>query len=188
MVEQRGFALYVGLSESRARASDIELIEVVNALKSAVSALVPTAESHAMAVVGPATSETSDLDVVLSALGIAGTRAESAGGGVVIDLGRHRVTIEGRDAHLTFKEFSLLQELVLHPGRPLSREHLRHAASTPGDPDINDRTIDVNILRLRGKLGDYPDLIRTVHGLGYRFDVRADVAVVRNATPSPDPL
>jgi DNA-binding winged helix-turn-helix (wHTH) protein len=193
--ELRGFAFYVGLSESRARENGVQLLDVVSSLRDRVTALVPSAESHTVAIIGPMNRASSDLDIVLQAIGKSPeppkepTQAPVADGddpGVVIDLGRHRLLVDGRDAHLTYKEFSLLQELVKNQGRSLSREHLRRMTSTPNDPDVNDRTIDVKIRRLRRKFGPYPDLIRTIHGLGYRFDARRDVTVLRNATPSPD--
>jgi DNA-binding response OmpR family regulator len=194
--EERGFALYVGTSESKARAHGVELSEVVNALKREVTELVPLAESHAMAVIGPSDDLSRDLDIVMRA---AGERALETGErdgraeppdevGIVVDLARHRVLVENRDARLTFKEFALLQVLIRNDGKTLSRELLRQVIATTEDADVNDRTIDVHIRRMRVKLGAYPDLIRTVHGRGYRFDRRRDVVVLWSATPSPDLL
>ena len=50
----------------------------------------------------------------------------------------------------------------------------------------NARTIDVHIRRLRSKLGDYEDIVRTVRGAGYRFDRHADVSIQYPSAPSPD--
>ena len=52
---------------------------------------------------------------------------------------------------------------------------------TPGE-----RTIDVHVRRLRAKLGRYEDIVRTVRGVGYRFDRHADVSIRHASTPSPD--
>jgi two-component system OmpR family response regulator len=77
---------------------------------------------------------------------------------------------------LTKGEFALLSAFVLAPGRTLSREHLLQ--STRVHEDVFDRSIDVQILRLRRKLEDdaqTPRLIRTERGIGYRFDVAVDI-------------
>ncbi|MCU1415121.1 MAG: winged helix family transcriptional regulator [Microbacteriaceae bacterium] len=188
MAEQRGFALYVGLSESKARESGMELSDVVDALNRELLRLVPRAESHALAVIGPGGEATRDLDVVMHARGLpeAPPFEPPADSGVVIDMGRHRLLVDERDAHLTFKEFTLLQMLVRNDGRTLSRGELRRAIATEHDTEVNDRTIDVNVRRLRVKLEPYSELVRTVHGQGYRFDGRRDVTVVRGSAPSPD--
>jgi DNA-binding winged helix-turn-helix (wHTH) protein len=187
-VEKRGFVLYVGLSESKARESGVELGEIVDSLKRDLSLRVPIAESHALAVVGPVNGFPHDLDAVLYAMGeTAPERVPEQPKrerneddiGVVVDLARHRVLVDDLDAHLTFKEFVILQLLVSNDGTTLSREQLREVIATNDEVDVHDRTIDVHIRRLRVKLGAYPDVIRTVHGHGYRFDHRRDVSVVR---------
>ena len=193
--EQRGFALYVGLSATKARESGIELGEMVDTMRRALLARIPSAESHALAVVAPIGATARDLELVLRAR-IERTPAEIAAArqtpewarrrGVIIDLARHRVLVDDEDPRLTFKEFALLQTLVRHDGRTLSREQLRDAMSFGDEVDVNDRTVDVHVRRLRMKLGDYPDVIRTVQGKGYRFDPRNDVTVLRTSTPSPD--
>jgi DNA-binding winged helix-turn-helix (wHTH) protein len=193
--EQRGFALYVGLSESKARESGIELGEMVDALKRELLTRIPQAESHALAVVAPLGTTERDLDLVLRAT-IERPPAERAAlaappdrirrPGVVIDLARHRVLVDDRDVGLTFKEFALLQVLVRNDGRTLARDELRGAIALDDENEVHDRTIDVHIRRLRMKFGDYPDVIRTVHSKGYRFDPRSDVTVLRISTPSPD--
>ena len=106
---------------------------------------------------------------------------------VVIDLSRKRVTIDGDVAPLTFKEFSLLQFLVLREGQAVRRELIIEALWAAGDDDIpNSRTIDVHVRRLRSKLGRYEDIVRTARGTGYRFDRHADVTILYGEAPSPD--
>lgn len=183
-VERRGFVLYVGLSESKARESGVELVELVDGLKRDLALRMPGAESHARAVLGPVDRFSHDLDAVLHAMGERAPEPSSSSVpedevGVVIDLARHRVIVDELDAHLTFKEFVILQLLVRNDGKTLSREQLRGVIATKEEMDVHDRTIDVHIRRLRVKLGAYPDVIRTVHGRGYRFDSRRDVAIVR---------
>ena len=109
-------------------------------------------------------------------------------GGVVIDISRKRVQLDGEIAPLTFKEFELLQFLVLREGRTIDRAEIIATLWADGsDIDIpNERTIDVHVRRLRSKLGAYEDIVRTVRGAGYRFDRHADVAIRWASTPSPD--
>ena len=90
-------------------------------------------------------------------------------GGVIVDISRKRVVLDGQAAPLTYKEFELLQYLVLHPGRVFSREHL--LADVWGyDYFGGTRRVDVHIRRLRAKLGpEHESLIGTVRNVGYRF-------------------
>jgi two-component system phosphate regulon response regulator PhoB len=68
-------------------------------------------------------------------------------------------------------EFRLLRHLMEHPGRVFSRERLLDAV-WQHDPDIDARTVDVHVRRLRKALneGGRPDLIRTVRSAGYSLD------------------
>lgn len=82
----------------------------------------------------------------------------------------------GEAINLTKKEYALLIAFLEAPGRPLSREHLLQATST--HEDIFDRSIDVQVLRLRRKLeldSSEPTLIRTERGIGYIFDASVEV-------------
>jgi DNA-binding response OmpR family regulator len=193
--EQRGFALYVGLSEHAARESGIELGEMVEELKAKLAVLSHRAQSHALVVVASIGNPAADLEIVLRATvenartGIEPVQGRQAAGrrdGVIIDLARHRVLVDGRDANFTFKEYALLDALVRNAGVTLLREQLRSEITTDLESEVNSRTIDVHVRRLRMKFGEYPDVIRTVHGKGYRFDFRSDVTIVRSSTPSPD--
>jgi DNA-binding response OmpR family regulator len=106
---------------------------------------------------------------------------------VIIDLSRKRVLLEGETASLTYKEFELLQYLVLREGRTVERTELIAGLWAADDDETpNERTIDVHVRRLRSKLGHYEDIVRTVRGAGYRFDRHADVSVRFASTPSPD--
>lgn len=120
-------------------------------------------------------------------------RAEEGIEGVTVDTTRQRVLVDGVNAHVTYTEFELLQSLVLREGRAVSREELIGLVWRPdAEPELgggerpSDRTIDVHIRRLRGKLGEYADIIRTVRGQGYRFDRHADVEVLRAPGRSPE--
>jgi DNA-binding response OmpR family regulator len=92
-------------------------------------------------------------------------------GDLVLDRGRHEVTVDGRSIALTLVEFRLLQALLEANGRVLTREQLLDAVYGDAGVDLLDRTIDVHVGRLREKLGDDPDdarFVATVRGVGYR--------------------
>ncbi|MBI3452424.1 MAG: phosphate regulon transcriptional regulator PhoB [Rhodospirillales bacterium] len=91
--------------------------------------------------------------------------------GVRIDLATHRITRNGRQIHLGPTEFRLLQFLMERPGRVYAREQLLDAVWGQ-DSDIEPRTVDVHVRRLRRALNapGEPDLIRTVRSAGYALD------------------
>jgi DNA-binding response OmpR family regulator len=92
-------------------------------------------------------------------------------GQLVLDRGRHEVTVDGHSVALTLVEFRLLQALLEADGRVLTREQLLDAVYGHAGVDLFDRTIDVHVGRLRDKLGDDPDnprFVATVRGVGYR--------------------
>ncbi len=77
-------------------------------------------------------------------------------------------TLHGEELDLTPKEFDLLALFVQHPGRAFSRDYLLERV-WGDDVYVTDRTVDTHVQRLRKKLGDEADAIRTVWGIGYRF-------------------
>ena len=108
--------------------------------------------------------------------------------GIVVDLSRKRVELDGSVAAITFKEFELLQYLVLREGHTIDRAELIASLWAASDDEApNERTIDVHVRRLRAKLEPYEAIVRTVRGVGYRFDRHADVVIrYGHGTPSPD--
>ena len=87
---------------------------------------------------------------------------------------RHLRAADGTVVVLSAAEFRLLAAFVDHAGRVLTRERLLELTRAPG-VDVNDRSIDLAVSRLRGKLGDSsrePQTIRTLRGEGYLFDVK----------------
>ncbi|GAA5026124.1 winged helix-turn-helix domain-containing protein [Microbacterium fluvii] len=197
-VAPRGFALYVGLDEEKAAASGVSLNVLVEALRRTIAELSPEAETYATVALAPVGAGGRDVDVVRLALhepsAVARTKADEpeeedrAPGGVVVDISRKRVLIDGQSAAFTFKEFELLQYLVLREGRTIERAELVSSLWQQGDDEApGERTIDVHVRRLRAKLGRYEDIVRTVRGVGYRFDRHADVVIrYGHGTPSPD--
>jgi two-component system, OmpR family, phosphate regulon response regulator PhoB len=92
-------------------------------------------------------------------------------GDVEMDVTAHRVRRTGRQVPLGPTEFRLLRHFLEHPGRVFSRERLLDAVWAH-NPDIDARTVDVHVRRLRQALGD-PDIIRTVRSAGYALDAEA---------------
>jgi two-component system phosphate regulon response regulator PhoB len=94
-----------------------------------------------------------------------------AGGDVALDPTRHRVTVGGAPVDLTRKEFDLLHALMASAGRVLSREFLLNRVWGYARADeIESRTVDVHVRRLRAKLGEAGRRIATVKSVGYRFE------------------
>ncbi|WP_437123498.1 winged helix-turn-helix domain-containing protein [Subtercola boreus] len=202
--EARGFVLYVGVDEEKAEADGTSLGSIVSEIRALVARLSPSSETYAAVALAPRGSGGRDVDVVRLALQDpaalakhrqagdpeAATSEDRARAGVVIDLSRKRLLLDNESANLTYKEFELLQYLVLREGRTIERHELISSLWSAGDEDLddipNERTIDVHVRRLRAKLGDYEDIVRTVRGVGYRFDRHADVSVQQSSTPSPD--
>jgi DNA-binding response OmpR family regulator len=104
--------------------------------------------------------------------------APAVDGGVLIDVGRQLLLVDGLPVPLSYREFQLLCYLVLRPGITVGRSELIDAQRV-WSPVTSPRTIDVHIQRLRVKLGAYGDILRTERGTGYRYDAHADVRIRR---------
>jgi two-component system phosphate regulon response regulator PhoB len=89
-------------------------------------------------------------------------------GPMSIDRGAHRVHVEGAEVELTPTEFKLLLTLAERRGRVQGRSHLLETVWEAA-PDIQTRTVDMHIQRLRAKLGVAGEMIETVRGFGYRL-------------------
>jgi len=91
--------------------------------------------------------------------------------GLVLDLEKHRVTLDKQPVDLTAVEYKLLQALMSAPGKAFSRDDLLSHIYVRGE-SVVDRVVDVHIGHLRQKLADDPNaprFIETVRGFGYRF-------------------
>lgn len=92
-------------------------------------------------------------------------------GSLEVDVGRHTVTVQGGAVELTSKEFDLLRALIAAKGRVLSRDFLLEKVwGYERAFEVESRTVDVHIRRLRQKLGPEGCRILTVKNVGYRFD------------------
>ena len=90
-------------------------------------------------------------------------------GGLVVDPAARRVSVDGRTAELSPKEFDLLLQLVSHPGTAMTRQALLEAVWGPDRPK-GERTLDTHIKQVRRAIGPYAVQIVTLRGVGYRFD------------------
>jgi DNA-binding response OmpR family regulator len=89
-------------------------------------------------------------------------------GSVLVDLGARTVTVKGEEANLTPTEFKLLEVLLRRQGKAVKREQL--IAALHGGDQATEQALQTHISRLRKKLDDDGDRIRTVWGVGYRLD------------------
>lgn len=91
-------------------------------------------------------------------------------GGIVIDKAAHQVKIGDQEIELSFKEFELLSYFVENKGLALSREKILNNVWNY-DYFGDARTIDTHVKKLRNKLGDKGNYIKTIWGMGYKFEV-----------------
>ncbi len=89
-------------------------------------------------------------------------------GSITIDRSAHRASMNGQELPLTATEYKLLVTLLERRGRVQSRPQLLEIV-WEAQPDIQTRTVDMHVQRLRTKLGDEGEMIETVRGFGYRF-------------------
>ena len=90
-------------------------------------------------------------------------------GGIVLDKASHTVTINGKGVELSFKEFELLTYFMENQGIALSRDKiLNHVWNYDYFGDA--RTIDTHVKKLRSKMGDAGECIKTIWGMGYKFE------------------
>jgi two-component system phosphate regulon response regulator PhoB len=87
---------------------------------------------------------------------------------IAIDRAAHRVLLDGQELSLTATEYKLLVTLLERRGRVQSRPQLLETV-WEAQPDIQTRTVDMHVQRLRSKLGEVGEMIETVRGFGYRF-------------------
>ena len=91
-------------------------------------------------------------------------------GGIHLDKAAHMVTIDGENVDLSYKEFELLTYFMENRGIALSREKILNNVWNY-DYFGDARTIDTHVKKLRSKLGPKGDMIKTIWGMGYKFEV-----------------
>ena len=94
-------------------------------------------------------------------------------GGIILDKTAHQVSVDGVEIELSFKEFELLDYFMENKGIALSREKILNGVW--GYDYFGDaRTVDTHVKKLRSKLGDKGNYIKTVWGMGYKYSVESD--------------
>lgn len=91
-------------------------------------------------------------------------------GGIVIDKSAHQASVDGKPMELSFKEFELLTYFLENQGIALSREKILNSVWNY-DYFGDARTIDTHVKKLRSKMGEKGEYIKTVWGMGYKFEV-----------------
>jgi DNA-binding response OmpR family regulator len=184
----KGFALYVGISEQDAQDAGLTLAQIALALNQTIATLIPakSQETYAAIALAPEGSTGRNLDITRLALrepratNVSTTpdaQEKTAAKGLVVDLTRRRLFVDGRNAQATCKEFELLAFLIENTGQTVTRTQIANISERCGEATPNARTIDVHVRRLRAKIAGYEDVIRSARGVGYRFDKHPDVLV-----------
>ena len=110
------------------------------------------------------------VEAILRRSNVLDSEEVSDAGGIVIDKAAHQVTIDGKGIELSYKEFELLTYFVENQGIALSREKILNNVWNY-DYFGDARTIDTHVKKLRSKMGEKGNYIRTIWGLGYKFEV-----------------
>ena len=109
------------------------------------------------------------VEAILRRTGQSGQNVILRGGGIVLDKGAHQVMIDDSPVDLSYKEFELLAYFMENKGIALSREKiLNHVWNYDYLGDA--RTIDTHVKKLRSKMGTKGDMIKTIWGMGYKFE------------------
>ena len=110
------------------------------------------------------------VEAILRRTGQANPEDVLSAGGIVIDKAAHLATVDGKQMELSFKEFELLTYFLENEGIGLSREKILNSVWNY-DYFGDARTIDTHVKKLRSKMGDKGEYIKTVWGMGYKFEV-----------------
>ncbi|MBO7709554.1 MAG: response regulator transcription factor [Lachnospiraceae bacterium] len=112
------------------------------------------------------------VEAILRRTSALGTDDVLEAGAIRIDKAAHQVIIDGKPIELSYKEFELLTYFVENQGLALSREKILNSVWNY-DYFGDARTIDTHVKKLRSKMGEYGDYIKTIWGMGYKFEVNA---------------
>ena len=109
------------------------------------------------------------VEAILRRTNLANQEEVLEAGGICVNKAAHQVTLDGKPMELSYKEFELLSYFVENEGIALSREKILNSVwiyDYFGDA----RTIDTHVKKLRSKMGEKGELIKTVWGMGYKFE------------------
>lgn len=109
------------------------------------------------------------VEAILRRTGQGNTEDTLSAGGIVIDKAAHIATVDGKTMDLSFKEFELLTYFLENQGIALSREKILNSVWNY-DYFGDARTIDTHVKKLRNKMGEKGDLIKTIWGMGYKLE------------------
>lgn len=166
----QGFVISVGLTEEEARRAGTSLERIIHAMQVQLAAMLPAAQTRVALLPAPPTA----------ASGRPKLRAlrRPPESGLLLDLARGQARIDGHDISLSQREYELLSVLAAKQGKPLTRGELyRRVWSSDSGAASNERVVDVTVRRLRTRLRGYAQIIRTVRGTGYRFDLQPGVTI-----------
>lgn len=110
------------------------------------------------------------VEAILRRSNLTGQEKVLEAGGVCVDKAAHQVTLDGKPMELSYKEFELLSYFVENEGIALSREKILNSVWNY-DYFGDARTIDTHVKKLRSKMGKKGEYIKTVWGMGYKFEV-----------------
>jgi DNA-binding response OmpR family regulator len=110
------------------------------------------------------------VEAILRRSGNALTDEKLSAGGIELDIAAHEVRIDGELIELSYKEFELLNYFIINQGVALSREKILNNVWNY-DYFGDARTIDTHVKKLRSKLKDKGAYIKTIWGMGYKFDI-----------------
>ena len=112
------------------------------------------------------------VEAILRRTGQAGSSDLIEAAGITLDKAAHEVSVDGKLIELSYKEFELLTYFMENHGIALSREKILNAVWNY-DYFGDARTIDTHVKKLRSKMGSKGELIKTIWGMGYKFEVEA---------------
>ena len=110
------------------------------------------------------------VEAILRRMNLTDQNESLTAGGIVLDKSAHQVTVDGQVIELSYKEFELLTYFMENQGIALSREKILNSVWNY-DYFGDARTIDTHVKKLRSKLGKKGEYIKTVWGMGYKFEV-----------------
>ncbi len=110
------------------------------------------------------------VEALLRRAGLEQNNAKLVAGGIELDVAAHELKIDGELVQLSYKEFELLNYFILNQGVALSREKILNNVWNY-DYFGDARTIDTHVKKLRSKLKDKGEYIKTIWGMGYKFEV-----------------
>ncbi len=113
------------------------------------------------------------VEAILRRTGQAAAEMIVEAGGIRLDKQAHSVMVEGTPVDLSYKEFELLAYFMENKGIALSREKILNSVWNY-DYFGDARTIDTHVKKLRSKMGDKGDLIKTIWGMGYKFEEESE--------------